>query len=159
MRGRRLGIYIYTSRVKLMRKRSWNFQIKIPASLNHLLNFRKMEVYWMAWYASVIYQYLTLYTDFIYYQFPSCLIILKKKEKKRKKRWKIKCSKNTRLKITRRRRDQSFKSRRRKRMSQCAQSSTDPSRESPKFVSKERYLLVLTIAFGSFGFNDFPLPI
>ena len=46
----------------------------------------------MAWYASVIYQYLTLYTDFIYYQFPSCLIILKKKEKKRKKRWKIKCS-------------------------------------------------------------------
>lgn len=141
MRGRRLGIYIYTSRVKLMRKRSWNFQIKIPASLNHLLNFRKMEVYWMAWYASVIYQYLTLYTDFIYYQFPSCLIISKKKEEKRKKRWKIKCSKNTRLKITRRRRDQSFKSWRRKRMSQCAQSSIDPSRESLKFVSKERYLL------------------
>lgn len=46
----------------------------------------------MAWYASVIYQYLTLYTDFIYYQFPSCLIISKKKEEKRKKRWKIKCS-------------------------------------------------------------------
>lgn len=45
----------------------------------------------MAWYASVIYQYLTLYTDFIYYQFPSGLIISKKKEEKRKKRWK-KCS-------------------------------------------------------------------
>lgn len=144
-----------------MRKRSWNFQIKIPASLNHLLNFRKMEVYWMAWYASVIYQYLTLYTDFIYYQFPSCLIISKKERKKRREKSdgkSVQCS-NTWLKITRRWRDQSFKLRRRKRMSQCAQSSIDPSRESPKFVSKERYLLVLTIAFGSFGFNDFPLPI
>lgn len=39
----------------------------------------------MAWYASVIYQYLTLYTDFIYYQFPSCLIISKKERREEKK--------------------------------------------------------------------------